>query len=434
MDKPIQFFCLILFTISLIILGVSAPHDGDLWWQMEYGRRILETGEFRSDHTIYSWTKSSNAMIYCAWIAQVILYFIYDSFGMLGLNILRVLFLLSPMLFLWILLEKNNKKLRVWHWCVGFLVFYISKYAGSMLKPEIFGYFCFTLLVFLYFLAKSEINSRQKVISIYLIAPLVLFWVNAHGTFAMGGVFLFVVLLGELANSLFSKKIAFSDNQWKAVKVIIPFTLLALLINPYGYEWPYQVISSALSGANDTHFKYIRAYESIFRDEISHLNMKEVFIVLGLMAAFLFIDTIKQKRFDFALVAVNVTFLIFANGWGRTSYFSPVLLLFTIVYLASHSPTIIQLGRRKNLQRGLASIFIVCVSLFAVKKSEESLMGDNNGSYLSSGHLNPQASADFYEKHLAGNKFCNGYNGGGYLLWRFSEEYKVMIDPKILPI
>ena len=433
MVKTSQFVCLIIFAILIVILSVSAPLDGDLWWQMEYGRKILESGNLRSDHTIYSWTKSSNALVYCAWIAQIALYKIYDTLGFLGLNIFRVLVLLTPILLCWLITKNLKVELKTWHWAIAFLAYYASKYAGGMLKPELFGYLCFAFLVFLYLKVKSDINLENRRLEIYFIPLLTLIWVNSHGTFTLAGAFLFIAVVGEGLNLLFSKRICLNPSQWKNIFIIVPITALTIIITPYGYEWPIQIISNAFTPVNEVHFKSVFAYQSIFRDQIAHLNIREVFLVLGVVALVLFIESAFQKRFDFALFALNVFFLVLANGWGRASYFSPILLLFTIVYLSSTSSLITKLAEQRPVIKLALPLLVICVGLFAIKKSEQALLGDQKGHYTYAGFLNPQDSADFYEKNLTGKRICNGYNGGGYLIWRFRGEDKVMIDPRYFP-
>ncbi len=433
MLKAPQLFYFGVFIVLVILMSVSAPLDGDLWWQMEYGRQILETGSLRSDHTIYSWTKSSNALIYCAWIAQVVLFIIHDNFGMLGLNLFRVLILSTPILLCWVLAKRLNVELQAWHWAIAFLTFYVSNYAGGMLKPELFGYLCFSVLVFLYLRAKCDTKRDKLTPEIYLIPLVTLIWVNSHGTFTMAGAFLFFALIGEMINTKVSSDIALNSEQWRRIRIIIPFTAISILITPYGFEWPYQIVSKVITPENDAHFKSVFAYQSIFREQIAHLQIREVFITLGVIAALLFLETIKHRRFDFALFGLNIFFLSVANGWGRASYFSPILLLFTIVYLSSRSPFLNDKTKYKKISQVVVFLILAGVSIFALKKAEVTVLGDQKGHYLSAGFLNPEASAEFYQNHLLGQKFCNGYNGGGYLIWKFEGKQKVMIDPRYFP-
>ena len=48
--------------IIAAILSISSfpPADGDLWWQMVYGKYLIENGTLIPDHSIFSWTPAAN--------------------------------------------------------------------------------------------------------------------------------------------------------------------------------------------------------------------------------------------------------------------------------------------------------------------------------------------------------------------------------------
>jgi hypothetical protein len=79
----------VILTTLVAILCAKPVIDSDLWYHMAYGRQILETGSLRLDHTAFSWTPSDNAVIYCAWIAQLLFLTLHDLAGLTGLFVLR---------------------------------------------------------------------------------------------------------------------------------------------------------------------------------------------------------------------------------------------------------------------------------------------------------------------------------------------------------
>ncbi len=61
--------------VAFLALRYAGPiPDGDLFFHLAYAKQMLARGTLVTDHTLYSWTPSSNATIYCAWLAELVLY------------------------------------------------------------------------------------------------------------------------------------------------------------------------------------------------------------------------------------------------------------------------------------------------------------------------------------------------------------------------
>ena len=61
--------------LSLVAVRFAEPiADGDLFWLMAYSKRLLDRQALIPDHTLYSWTKADAGVVYCAWVAEILLY------------------------------------------------------------------------------------------------------------------------------------------------------------------------------------------------------------------------------------------------------------------------------------------------------------------------------------------------------------------------
>jgi len=412
------------------MISIEAPKDGDLWWQMEYGRQLLENGTLITNHLGYSWTQSTNTIIYCAWIAQILLHLIYESWGIIGLNILRLAILVLPALLAWSLFRQRNIRMPIAILGVAFAAVYAAKHAAGLLKPELFGFLFFSILCFSYFAAKNDKNSRLAIVSIPVT---LLLWINSHGTFAVGCFFLLVVLIGELLNRKFKPNIGFNERQWKLIYLIVPFSILAILANPYGVHYPLQLIPWYAGSGDELAYSEVLAYNSIFSDVFKHFGVIYFFAILGAIYLLLSWETIKQGRFDISILLVNIVFLYFSSGWARASYFSPIILLMSISFLAVHSPLCERIMSNNKLNGALAILSTLAMIMFAGSTFYSARLSDPSGPPLSVGYLNPQDAARYVENNHLGAKICNGYNGGGYLLWLFRNTKRVMIDPRYFP-
>ena len=89
--------------ITIAFMGAGPVTDGDLWWQMAYGRFMVENRTLIPDHSVFSWTFASNTQIYNAWIAELALYWIHAVAGLPGLFALRYLAMMFPVvLLIWV--------------------------------------------------------------------------------------------------------------------------------------------------------------------------------------------------------------------------------------------------------------------------------------------------------------------------------------------
>ncbi len=81
---------LLLVLIAVVGVVCATPVlDGDLFWHMAYAKQMLRKGTLILDHTEFSWTPTSNRMIYCAWLAELFYYGIWKWLGPWGVFAFR---------------------------------------------------------------------------------------------------------------------------------------------------------------------------------------------------------------------------------------------------------------------------------------------------------------------------------------------------------
>jgi hypothetical protein len=430
MNQVIRLVSAAAFLLAIILVSLGAVKDGDLWWQMEYGRQLLESGTLITDHSLYSWTPSSNTLIYCAWIAQIVLHLVFETSGLIGLNVLRVFILVLPASLVWLLYRQQKMQIPAYMMGILFVATFTAMHSAGLLKPELFGFMFFTLLIFSYFAAKNKKTARLPIIAIPI---LILFWVNSHGTFAVGIFFLAIVLIGELINRKFKPELSFDSGQWRLIYAVAPLIILATMVTPYGISYPLQLISWYAGSSEDLSYTHVLAYNSIFSDTFKHLGAIYFFVILVAIYLSLAWETVKLKRFDFSILLINIVFLCFSSGWARASYFSPVVLLMSISFLAIHSPFCKNISSNIKLSNVLAAVSTLAILLFSTSWFYFSRTADPDGPLIGVGYYNPQDAARHVQNNYLNAKICNGYDGGGYLVWLFKDTQRVMIDPRYFP-
>ncbi len=435
--KPVRDFgfasllATVVFIAGVLMFSFGPAEDGDLWWQMAYGRYFLEHGTLIPDHSLYSWTVSKNIYIYCAWIGELTLYLVYKYSGLMGLGLMRALIMLLPLFILLWMRKKEQSSLPVLVLLGALLCYLVSRNAGGLLKPELFSYGLFTVLVALYFLIKRSKDTGLRYI--YAIPLLMLVWVNTHAGFMIGCFFLAVAVMGEGINYIAKPSPKLTPNQFKHIAYAATLSILALFITPYGHEYLFQLIAEFYSGDRQENYSNVSAYLGIFDDSLSHLNMPQYLGGMLLLLVPFFIEKKMQRSVDFGLILIVIAFLVLSTGYGRLSYFLPVVLLFSLHHLILDSQWWLRVQHNQNLHRFIAlSILILMVGMLA-HRDQVILLGDSRGGALQAGYLNPASETDFIQTYFPEERFCNGYNGGGYMLWKVGPKRKVMIDPRYFP-
>ncbi len=200
-----NYSALFVAVIAVLAMTTSANADGDIWRQLAYGKFSLDNGTLILDHHVFSWTEACNIPTYCAWIAEITLYLIYEAFGLNGLFALRYFAMLLPIPLLLYLAKKQQSKPTAIVWLAFLLCYLISYVSGGLIKPELFSFIFMSVSVALYFAIKSGGENAWQLS--YAFPLLILMWVNTHGGFTIGLVFLGIVAIGEDLNYFFDHRV-----------------------------------------------------------------------------------------------------------------------------------------------------------------------------------------------------------------------------------
>jgi len=207
-----------LFFSSIIIffLFFLAPLDTDLGWHLRYGEYVVKTWHFLQTNTLtyylegYYWANSYT-------LYQIIAYFIYKFFGLIGFNFACAL-VMSAGYCLFCLTNLRFAKINFFLFlCLSFFSWQIFNLG---FRSQLFS-FLFTVLTF-YILDKSENNPK----SLYILPPIFFIWANLHGAFAFGLFILVVFLLDKI--------IYHKEKGVLTISLVFFISFLSTLLNPYG--------------------------------------------------------------------------------------------------------------------------------------------------------------------------------------------------------
>ncbi len=423
-----------LALLVLLTLGArfaEPVRDGDLWWQMAYGRYLVENATVIPDHTIFTWTPAESTTIYCAWIAEIFLYLLYQAGGLAILFGFRYLCLLFFVLAVWHQARRLDVAGHPLTWLICLLGVLMSQ-SAAFIKPEIFSYVLMIITVLNWWHIKSSGDACWRYC--YFFPVVMVIWVNSHGGFMFGAAFLFVMGVGEALNIFFSPSEALPPRVRRHLFVGLFLSGLAVFVTPYGWHYPAYLIPSHLLGKGMEGFKTIRAYTSVFDIRARNYHYVDYLFLAGVILLILLFHQLKRRRVDWAIILTNVAFAFLYTRFLRTTYYWAPIFSLTAVHLLGQRPHWLWPKTRVAVLGMGGAIAILCV-LLAGRASFDAVCKPYGYRWFGFGisYQNPVEEVAFIRANLPIDRLGNDYSAGGYLLWALWPDTKVMIDPRQFP-
>jgi hypothetical protein len=179
---------LALIALRPMLLPIS-PHD--FWWHMATGRHIVQSGHIpRVD--VFSYTQYGSEFYNQGWLAQVMLYVLHSLGGVpLILLTQSLVVVLAYALLLWLCVRRSGGALRLG---VGVLLLSLPLAIENWsVRPQ-----SYALPLFVAFLViLTTWRTGQGKPRLWLLPPLMVIWVNLHGSFMLGGALVALTFIGE---------------------------------------------------------------------------------------------------------------------------------------------------------------------------------------------------------------------------------------------
>lgn len=213
-----------IWLVGVWVLMLSrAPADPDLWGHVRFGQDLLATGRLSAVDQ-YSFT-SDRQWINHEWLSEVLMAATFDRVGTAGLNLLRILVVISMLVLVW-------RRARVIAPAYRYLLVAFAA-IGTMLRalpvrPQLFSLVCFAAM--LSALVDAEETRRDRLL--LCVPPIFALWVNLHGGWIVG---LGTMVLWTVA-CLFDRP----RRRWWTLPAATIASTLATLVNPYGVRlWTF---------------------------------------------------------------------------------------------------------------------------------------------------------------------------------------------------
>jgi hypothetical protein len=209
-----------------IIQSLASIEPFDFWWNVTSGRIMFETGRFLADDVLV-YTPVRQPYSNPQWGSQLLFYAFYALWPGLLLAV-RVAIITATYGILFAVCFRRSRSLG---WSAGaVLMAYITGLTNYGMRPQLFAFLPF--VAFLWILERKREHPR----ALWALAPIMVFWVNVHGSYFLGwaliGIYAAATALTRLARA---EGRAWLRRQW-ARQELLPMAVgaLAAFVNPYG--------------------------------------------------------------------------------------------------------------------------------------------------------------------------------------------------------
>ena len=144
--------------------------------------------------SVFSWTPIDPTWIYNTCLGSIAVYLFYNFMGGFGLWLFQWLIFLGVFLSFYLFLRLLRLRLDVTGVTLIAAIGIACSIACRFYKPELFSTLLFSETVFIFFCVKI---TRRKFL-FYLYPLIFALWVNLHGAFVVGLIFLALAFAGEL--------------------------------------------------------------------------------------------------------------------------------------------------------------------------------------------------------------------------------------------
>lgn len=410
----------ILF-ILLFVMAVRAPTDTDIWWHIRTGETIVDDLKIPQTDP-FSHTRLGEDWIDHSWGSQIIMYGFYrltggrgeigDS-GNIGLALYMALLATAGMILVY-LMGEGTVYVRAFAVIIGAAAAAIFWSP----RPQMFSFMFGALTLYLLHLYKREDIDR-----LWFIPPMMVIWANLHGGFAIGFIFLFGSLAGEVIGNVFDpdddRVVGWSRQRKMLLVTLVSIPLIGL--NPYGIQmigYPFRTVGIGVLQ------DFIQEWASPNFHDLR--TWPFAMLLLGVLA----VTALSSRRIDWTdLVLVGGTAFMALLAARNIAVFTiaatPVFTRHLNAWLADRGWRIRPRRRVTPLMQRINWALLILISLGGLVK----IATDLNPTTVETiqREVFPVELAEYLaESPPPGNMF-NSYNWGGYLMFA-APDVPVFVD------
>jgi hypothetical protein len=394
--------------VGLVYYGARAFQvDPDIWWHIKTAQTILATHHWPTTDP-YSFTVHGQPWMAFEWLGDCVIATASRIGGIRGLDLLLMITGSAIMLSLYLLATVCAGDSKA-GFVTAALLYPLA--AGSFnMRSQMFGYVFLVLTI----TALELFRAGKKKRLIWFLPPLLLVWVNTHGSWIVG---LGAICVYWLSGLVEFRRGAIVARKWtgaetRTISSVFLFSLVAVAITPYGTRlaaFPFTVASSLpVSMANVLEWLPMP------------FNIVGGKIFLGLVLGFFLL----QMAFNFTYRLEQVVLFVAATVMACLHVrfvllFVPFLAPLLAVMLGRWIPGYSRAKDKYVLNAILIlGMFGTMIRYFPSQRDLRQRVAEQF----------PSQAVQYLRSHPAPEPMLDSYGFGGYLIWSMGPQQKVFID------
>lgn len=401
-----------LFLVLIIIADAGQRSDPDLWGHLRFGQAILASGHFPATD-IYSYTAAGARWTDHEWLCEVIMAFVYNHLGIIGLKLWKLLCVGATIAFMAAGMAETGASPSA-----QFNIMTIAAVAlmpQMQFRPQIFTFALFAALLAL--LARDLYRGRAP---LWLVIPMIALWANLHGGFIIGA----ATLAAYAGMTVISDPRGIAAGLARGLRLggLTLAALAATLVNPYGVGMWRAVINALRNPMTRVAVNDWRPLGYVVMRQWRENHASAVFFLcgIGLIAATVIVVALTPRAGDLPLAAIAAIMCVAAIVAVRNL---PLAIIACAAPLARHAAA---LGGKRHVaapSRSEVNPWIIgAVALLSVLFT--GIMSDR----IQADMAYPAGAVRFMRQNSLRGNILNDFGWGEYLIWHLAPGSKVFID------
>ncbi len=416
--RKLEPWLVVLGLAALLAVGVSVIHSFDVFWQLQSGRYMVETGAV-IDKDTFTLISDAPRAEHC-WLHDIILYGIFLVAGYAGISVWKGCMIVGTVVLLILAARVRSSS---WLSILYVLPLVTLTSGGWLERPQLWTFLFFALFVLLLELYKKKRNNI-----VMLLIPAMVVWTNVHAGAVLGLAVLAAYLSGEFFTDIVKeKKLNFS--YWKKLVFCSALVVVGGLVNPNTTQFLKTLVGAPGLGTTiDESGQVTGPVAQMFNMDWNSTSFATDPVFYYMMGAVATVFLVTYKRVKISDVFLLAGLALMGQSLIRHVpffYFGCVAILpryFDLigVVLSERLPAFLQLTSR---------VFLLCVVLplfwFLYQPVYNVYGAFNTG--LREWHYPIEATRFVEENNLPANLY-NTYDWGGYIAWELFPDYNVFWD------
>jgi len=424
LSSDILYPLIVLAGLAFFVSLVTLPPN-DFWWHLKLGEIITTTGQVPGAN-LFSWTlPADQPFVYGAWLGELLLYLGYRLGGLELLTFARNSLICVVFFVVGSEAKRVSGTWRLAALTIGFSA--LMAVNNLVIRPQIWAWLPFAI----FFVLLNRFADDQLKPAWLLSLPLIMiFWVNVHGSFILGGVMVGIYFVGELI--IATRSILQTNWLRKPAWIFLTGALcgLSMLVNPRGLG----SLSYMVGLLTDTPSqRLIMEWQSPTPEGIANVVFYASILTLLTAVAY------SQQRLKITELLLALSFIWLAwSGMRYILWFSLILIPLLARQIGGLSIPKLPLETQTNLLNTLLAFVIFLPALIVQpwfvnhlplppKFIDQIWSGAPDGPLVTV--ETPVYAAQYLRTHPGGSLF-NEMGYGSYLIWAVPEQ-KVFIDPRV---